>query len=212
MYTRFGEELGINITAVNNASAAFQSVRADAASTSISLRAMASEVRDVGVTAMAIGQVAEMFGLLKTETARAVAQFGIFVSLSASIIRGLHTIASASWLVTAAEKARAIAHAVAHALSGPGGWAILAAAAVAAGTAIGWATAQIQAASSAISDLPDEKTVKVKFDVDRFEPRLIQRAGEEGLWEYFRRREDEEVGRSARTEELARYRQGIEEP
>lgn len=53
---------------------------------------------------------------------------------AAAISKGAHTIAS--WALTAAEHARAIAHTVANALAGPVGWAILAGAVAAAGVGI----------------------------------------------------------------------------
>jgi hypothetical protein len=53
---------------------------------------------------------------------------GHFISLAATL-----------WTVVGAEKARAIAHGIAHALAGPAGWAILAGAAAMSGVAIGLA-------------------------------------------------------------------------
>lgn len=64
------------------------------------------------------------------------------MSVIAGILRSIPAIASLAasiWTIVTAEKARAIAHAIAQALSGPPGWAILAGAAAMAGIGIGMA-------------------------------------------------------------------------
>jgi hypothetical protein len=63
-------------------------------------------------------------------------------------------LASQIWLIVGAEHARAIAHAVANALSGPWGWAILAGAAAAAAIGIGLASQIPKAAGGGIITSP----------------------------------------------------------
>ena len=63
-------------------------------------------------------------------------------------------LASQIWVVVGAENARAIAHSVANAVSGPRGWAILAGAAAAAAVGIGLAGQIPRAAEGAVIDRP----------------------------------------------------------
>ena len=91
-----------------------------------SMLGMATGIRNLGVGVVAIGKLGEAFGLLNAEQTKVLQTLGWMVTLGGSVVRALNAITSASWLVTAAEKARAIAHSIANALSGPWGWAILA--------------------------------------------------------------------------------------
>jgi len=102
------------------------------------LRRMAEAVSSIGMSAVAVGRLGEQMGFLNEQTADVLVTMGSMVSLTSAVVRGFAALQSASLSVAIAEKARAAAHVVANALSGPAGWAVIAAsaAAVTAGLAL----------------------------------------------------------------------------
>lgn len=148
-----------------------------AAASAVSMKELSRDVVALGMSASAVGRLGEMFGLLNAEQARVLTDMGSMVALAATVGRGLELLAAKSWAVTIAEKARAIAHAVAWALSGPAGWAILAAAAATAAVAIGWAASQIRDAADAQRDFN-----AAVAEMPAYPSRNIERAGEEGMF------------------------------
>ncbi|NVM20588.1 MAG: hypothetical protein HWN68_02270 [Desulfobacterales bacterium] len=97
------------------------------------------------------------------------------------------------WAVVGAEKARAVAHAVAHALSGPPGWAILAGAAAAAAVGIAL-TSQIP--SGAYEHIPMQQITRQRqvlifdvhdnrfasdYDADRTGERIVDKLRRAGV-------------------------------
>ena len=170
------QELTVTIFGRDMASAEFNKVTESARTSATTMKDLTRDVVALGMSAAAVGRLGEMFGLLNAEQARVLTDMGSMAALAVTVARGYELLAARSWAVTIAEKARAIAHAVAHALSGPAGWAILAVAATTAAVAIGWATSQIRDAADAQRDFN-----AAVAEMPPYPARNIERAGEEGM-------------------------------
>ena len=81
------------------------------------MRTFGREVASLGASAVAVGRLGEMFGVLSKEQAGVIREMGSMVALFGTVARGLSYLQSASWAVTLAEKARGAAHGFADAMA-----------------------------------------------------------------------------------------------
>lgn len=116
--------------------AGFASMQQSSRNMSRNMRQLSTDITIFGTATSGVANLAEAFGVLNDEQAKAVYLLGSIMTVGSSVIRVMNMMTSATVANTAAQisaaiatKARAAALAVMHALSGPYGWAILAGAA-----------------------------------------------------------------------------------
>lgn len=117
-----------------------QSFASDSKAMQQSLRLLGQEIFVMAQTGRLIAEFGEQFGFLDKKTSDAIAKTMNLISMMGGLASSLSTLTrllqsttAAEWALVFAQKARAIASAIAHALAGPTGWALLAGAAAAAG-------------------------------------------------------------------------------
>lgn len=141
--------------------AGFKSMGRSSEEMSKSMRSAASDVAVLGAGLRGFASLSKEFGIFNEEQAKTVQLMGSLLAVSGTLIRVTEvmtranlaaassfatktaaaiTDTAASWAATVAEKAHATALAIKNALLGPAGWAIIAGAAVAAGTALALTT------------------------------------------------------------------------
>ncbi len=152
-------DLQAELHGVGQVNAGFKSMGASSRQMGKDVHQAGRQMRDMVMMAPAIGRLASAFGGLSDEQSRTITEMTSLIGVVYYMSRGLRVLIDlnlkaagailakkaamvsatmATWGHVVAEKARAAAHAVAHALSGPIGWAIIAGAAgaAAAGLAI----------------------------------------------------------------------------
>lgn len=140
---------------MNRASSEFSRIQVDAQSLSAKIKDLGLTLMGIGASTTAIASVAHEFGILNDEQMRVVQSVGAVVSGIGSFIMVLDALKTSSIAVAIAEHARAAAHALALAFTGPAGWAILAGCAVAAGAAMAYLATQTMKAADAQGVLND---------------------------------------------------------
>lgn len=173
-------EMVITVRAVNRASAQFSRIQSDAESLTTRVKSLGSALAGIGATGVAIGHIAQQFGILSAEQARAfnsammvVSVMGLFMRTSWGVAVAQKVYAVACWIATAAQNALNISYATFLALTGVGIAVIVAAAAAmwSFASRMNAATASMKEYNAAMAETPGHS-------------RSIQRAGEE---EYHRR-------------------------
>lgn len=168
----------IPLTAVNEVSPVFHEISTDAqqmaadvqASSSEMTRKLTSDLVTLGVGATSVAHLAEQFGLLSQEEARAIALAGSAVSAFASIVRAIQVLTSVTSIATWVQNTLNISFATFLALTGVGIAVIIAAAA-----AMAHFSANLNAATSSM----DRYNVAAGETVTH--TRSITRAGEDEL-------------------------------
>ncbi len=168
-------EIAVTIRAVNRASAEFNRIQTDAESLTARLKMVGAAVAGIGASGMAIGYLANQFGILNDAQAKVfnsamlmVTVLGTFMQTSMGISVAQKAYAAACWVATAAQNALNISHATFLALTVVG-LAVIAAATVAMfafANSMNAATSSAQGLSSASGGVA----------------RGIQRAGESDLY------------------------------
>jgi hypothetical protein len=129
-------EIAVTVRAVNRASNEFTRIQTDAEALTARIKNLGSAVAGLGAAGVAVGYVAQQFGLLDDEQARAfssamtvVTVMGTFMRTSVGVAAVQKVYAAACWVATAAQNALNISYATFLALTGVGVAVIVAAAA-----------------------------------------------------------------------------------
>jgi hypothetical protein len=189
-------EIAITIRATNRASAAFNQIGADATSLATRVKNLGSALVGIGATGTAIGAIANQFGILNDQQARAFNSAMMVVSAMGALMRtetGLaiaHKVYSAATaFATMVQNTLNISFATFLALTGVGVAVIVAAAAAmwSFASSMNSATSSVQSFNSAAAEVPSRT-------------RSIQRAGEAQT----------ASTRNGYSGEAALYRRGVE--
>jgi ABC-type multidrug transport system fused ATPase/permease subunit len=170
-------EIALTVRAVNRASAEFNRIQSDAESLATRVKSLGSALAGLGASGVAIGYVANQFGLLSDAEMRVfnsvmsvVTVMGVFLRTSTGLAIAQKVYSAACWVATAAQNALNISYGTFLALTGVG-IAVIVAAAAAMWTfanSMNQATASVQNFNTAASETPTHT-------------RSIQRAGESAL-------------------------------
>jgi hypothetical protein len=130
-------EIAVTIRAVNHASNEFGRIQTDAEALSTRIKSLGAAMAGIGASGMAIGYIANQFGLLNDAQAKVfnsammvVSVMGAFMSTSMGVAIAQKVYSAACWISTAAQNALNISYGTFLALTGVG-IAVIAAAAVA---------------------------------------------------------------------------------
>jgi hypothetical protein len=130
-------EIAVTVRAVNRASNEFSRIQTDAEALAARVKSLGSAMAGIGAAGMAIGYVANQFGLLDdaqtkvfTSAMMVVSVMGLFLRTSAGLAVAQKVYSAACWIATAAQNALNISYGTFLALTGVG-IAVIAAAAVA---------------------------------------------------------------------------------
>jgi hypothetical protein len=170
-------EIALTVRAVNRASAEFNRIQSDAESLAARVKSLGSALAGLGASGVAIGYVANQFGLLSDAEMRVfnsamsvVTVMGMFLRTSTGLAVAQKVYSAACWVATAAQNALNISYGTFLALTGVG-IAVIVAAAVAMwsfANSMNSATASVQNFNAAAAETPTHT-------------RSIQRAGESAL-------------------------------
>ncbi len=129
-------EIAVTIRAVNHASAEFNRIQTDAESLATRVKSLGAAIAGIGATGMAVGYVANQFGLLNDAQARTfnsammvVSVMGMFMRTSAGLAVAQKVYAAATAFATAVQNSLNISFGTFLALTGVGIAVIVAAAA-----------------------------------------------------------------------------------
>lgn len=188
-------EIALTIRAVNRASNEFSRIQSDAESLAARVKSLGSALAGLGASGVAIGYVANQFGLLSDSEMKVfnsamsiVTVMGLFLRTSTGVAVAQKVYSAACWVATAAQNALNISYGTFLALTGVG-IAVIVAAAAAMWTfanSMNSATASVQNFNTATTETPTHT-------------RSIQRAGESGL-----------TSRSGGSSDASFYRRGVE--
>ena len=171
-------EIAVTIRAVNHASAEFNRVQSDAESLATRVKSLGAAIAGIGATGVAIGYIANQFGLLNDAQARTfnsammvVTVMGMFMRTSAGIAVAQKVYAAATAFATMVQNSLNISFATFLALTGVGIAVIVAAAAAmwSFANSMNSATASVQNFNETAAEMPTRT-------------RSIQRAGEAELY------------------------------
>ena len=171
-------EIAVTIRAVNHASAEFNRVQTDAESLATRVKSLGAAIAGIGATGVAIGYIANQFGLLNDAQARTfnsammvVTVMGMFMRTSAGIAVAQKIYAAATAFATMVQNSLNISFATFLALTGVGIAVIVAAAAAmwSFANSMNSATASVQNFNETAAETPAQT-------------RSIQRAGEAELY------------------------------
>jgi hypothetical protein len=130
-------EIAVTIRAVNRASNEFSRIKTDAEALSARVKSLGAAISGIGASGMAIGYIANQFGLLNDAQAKVfnsvmmvVSVMGTFMTTSVGVAVAQKVYSAACWVATAAQNALNISYGTFLALTGVG-LAVIAAAAVA---------------------------------------------------------------------------------
>ncbi|MGD6807931.1 MAG: hypothetical protein ACQCN4_13355 [Candidatus Bathyarchaeia archaeon] len=130
-------EIAVTIRAVNRASNEFSRIKTDAEALSARVKSLGAAIAGIGASGMAIGYIANQFGLLDDAQAKVfnsammvVSVMGTFMTTSVGVAVAQKVYSAACWVATAAQNALNISYGTFLALTGVG-IAVIAAAAVA---------------------------------------------------------------------------------
>jgi len=189
-------EIALTVRAVNRASAEFNRIQSDAESLAARVKSLGSALAGLGASGVAIGYVANQFGLLSDAEMRVfnsamsvVTVMGMFLRTSTGLAVAQKVYSAACWVATAAQNALNISYGTFLALTGVG-IAVIVAAAAAMWTfanSMNQATASVQSFNTAAAETPTHT-------------RSIQRAGESALTS----------GSRSGGSEASFYRRGVE--
>ncbi|MCW4016804.1 MAG: hypothetical protein NWF06_10575 [Candidatus Bathyarchaeota archaeon] len=154
-------EIAVTVRAVNRASNEFSRIQTDAEALTARIKSLGSAVAGLGAAGVAVGYVAEQFGLLDSEQARVfnsamavVTVMGTFMRTSVGVAVAQKVYAAACWVASSAQNALNISYATFLALTGVGVAVILAAGVAMAQFAsqMDSATASVQSYNAACSE------------------------------------------------------------
>ncbi|MCW3983650.1 MAG: hypothetical protein NWE96_06595 [Candidatus Bathyarchaeota archaeon] len=130
-------EIAVTIRAVNRASNEFSRIKTDAEALSARVKSLGAAIAGIGASGMAIGYIANQFGLLNDSQTKVfnsammvVSVMGTFMTTSVGVAVAQKVYSAACWVATAAQNALNISYGTFLALTGVG-LAVIAAAAVA---------------------------------------------------------------------------------
>ncbi len=190
-------EIAVTIRAVNRASNEFSRIQTDAEALSTRIKSLGAALTGIGASGMAIGYIANQFGLLNDAQAKVfnsammvISVMGTFMTTSMGVAVAQKVYSAACWIATAAQNALNISYGTFLALTGVGIAAIVAAAAAMAyfSSSMNNATASVQNFNSATAQTPTST-------------RSIQRAGESAVTS---------GSRSGGSSDASFYRRGVE--
>ena len=171
-------EIAVTIRAVNHASAEFSRIQTDAESLATRVKSLGAALAGIGATGMAIGYIANQFGLLNDAQARVfnsammvVTVMGMFMRTGMGLAVVQKVYAAACWIATAAQNALNISYGTFLALTGVGIAVIVAAAA-----AMWYFANSMNAATSSVQGFNDAATETPSHT------RSIQRSGDAALY------------------------------
>jgi len=171
-------EIAVTIRAVNHASAEFNRIQTDAESLTTRVKSLGAAIAGIGATGMAVGYIANQFGLLNDAQARAfnsammvVSVMGMFMRTSAGLAVAQKVYAAATAFATAVQNSLNISFGTFLALTGVGIGVIVAAAAamLSFASSMNQATASVQNFNGTTADMQTRA-------------RSITRSGEEELY------------------------------
>jgi hypothetical protein len=174
-------EIAVTVRAVNRASNEFSRIQTDAEALTARIKSLGSAVAGLGAAGVAVGYVANQFGLLDDEQARVfnsammvVTVLGTFMRTSVGVAVAQKVYAAACWVATAAQNALNISYATFLALTGVGVAVI-----VAAGATMMHFASQMDSAASSVRGYNSAWAETAGYS------RNVRRSGDE---EAFRRR------------------------
>jgi len=171
-------EIAVTVRAVNRASSEFSRIQADADSLATRVRSLGSALAGIGASGVAVGYIANQFGILNDAQTRTfnsammvVSVMGMFMRTSAGLAVAQKVYAAATAFATAVQNSLNISFGTFLALTGVGIAVIVAAAAAMIGFAnsMNQATASVQSFNATSADTQNRT-------------RSIRRAGEEELY------------------------------
>ena len=171
-------EIAVTIRAVNHASAEFNRIQTDAESLATRVKSLGAAIAGIGATGMAVGYIANQFGLLNDAQARTfnsammvVSVMGMFMRTSAGLAVAQKVYAAATAFATAVQNSLNISFGTFLALTGVGIGVIVAAAAamLSFASSMNQATASVQNFNGTAADMQTRA-------------RSITRSGEEELY------------------------------
>ena len=171
-------EIAVTIRAVNHASAEFNRIQTDAESLATRVKSLGAAIAGIGATGMAVGYIANQFGLLNDAQARTfnsammvVSVMGMFMRTSAGLAVAQKVYAVATAFATAVQNSLNISFGTFLALTGVGIGVIVAAAAamLSFASSMNQATTSIQNFNGTTADMQTRA-------------RSITRSGEEELY------------------------------
>ena len=171
-------EIIVSVRAINRASQAFNKIEADAMTLSAKMKSLGSAIAGIGASGVALGYLANQFGILNDEQAKTFNSVMMLMSVMGMLMRSEMAIAAAHKIYSAAcafatmvQNALNISYATFLALTGVGVAVI-----IAAGTAMAYFASQMNQATTSVQD----------FNAAAAETptrtRSIQRAGEAQLY------------------------------
>jgi hypothetical protein len=172
------QEIAITVRAVNRASSEFSRIQSDAEALTARVKSLGSVIAGVGASGVAVGYIANQFGLLNDEQTKVFASamsvvsvMGLFMRTSAGVAVAQKIYSAATAVATAVQNSLNISFATFLALTGVGIAVIVAAAAAMYGFAnsMNTATASVQNFNSTASAAPSVA-------------RSVTRAGEADLY------------------------------
>ena len=171
-------EIAVTIRAVNHASAEFNRIQSDAESLATRVKSLGAAIAGIGATGMAVGYIANQFGLLNDAQARTfnsammvVSVMGMFMRTSAGLAVAQKVYAAATAFATAVQNSLNISFGTFLALTGVGIGVIVAAAAamLSFASSMNQATTSVQNFNGTTADMQTRA-------------RSITRSGEEELY------------------------------
>jgi len=171
-------EIAVTIRAVNHASAEFNRIQTDAESLATRVKSLGAAIAGIGATGMAVGYIANQFGLLNDAQARTfnsammvVSVMGMFMRTSAGLAVAQKVYAAATAFATAVQNSLNISFGTFLALTGVGIAVIVAAAAamMSFANSMNNATASVQTFNETTTEMQTRS-------------RSVRRAGEDELY------------------------------
>jgi hypothetical protein len=171
-------EISLTVRAINHASAEFNRIQTDAESLATRVKSLGSAIAGIGATGVAVGYIANQFGLLNDAQARTfnsammvVSVMGMFMRTSAGLAVAQKVYAAAAAFATMVQNSLNISYGTFLALTGVGIAVIVAAAAamMSFANSMNHATASVQNFNETATDMQTRT-------------RGIRRAGEEELY------------------------------
>ncbi len=156
-------EIAVTIRAVNHASNEFGRIQTDAETLSVRIKSLGAAITGIGASGMAIGYIANQFGLLNDSQAKVfnsammvITVMGTFTSTSMGLAIAQKVYSTACWVATAAQNALNISYGTFLALTGVGIAVIISAAAAMAyfASSMNNATVSVQNFNSATVESP----------------------------------------------------------
>ncbi|MGD6933717.1 MAG: hypothetical protein ACQCN5_05880 [Candidatus Bathyarchaeia archaeon] len=172
------QEIAITIRAINQASNEFSKIQTDAQALSARIKSMGSAISGIGVAGVAVGYVANQFGVLDDQQMKVfnsammvVSVMGIFMRTSVGLAVAQKVYSTATAIATAVQNSLNISFATFLALTGVGIAAIIAAAAAmySFANSMNTATASMQSFNETAAETPQTS-------------RSIRRAGDDELY------------------------------